>query len=301
MVVGRPLFPDCRLHTVFILTDRIACAMPLRAGGRHSKAKRGKLDKIHALLPLHRDSYCSRAHCAQFWKQLREAQLRLLLLLAKEFSDRNWRVRRRVGNVSDIPRTCRCRPDSSTRHTPTRRMECESGTHSGGFAPRQGGDLHGKRERGEGVDGGDALQRVLGSARTNQPQREVAQKSRCWYKTGMVACRAGSASCISLGREGGVPVQYQSSGTTRGKCGRWWNEANRSEPEQTVHRQTGLGSSRTGPASRGETMVATQSWCGSARRASSDAHCWTRRIASCGPDCQARLTKVHCGPVEWTA
>ena len=39
----------------------------------------------------------------------------------------------------------------------------------------------------------------------------------------------------------------------------------RSEPEHTVFRQTGLGSSGTGTASRGETMVAAQIWCGSAR------------------------------------
>ena len=52
-----------------------------------------------------------------------------------------------------------------------------------------------------------------------------------------------------------------------------------------------------GTASRGETTVATQSWCGSARRAPSDAHCWTRRIASCGPDCQLDLR--WCTASQW--
>ena len=66
----------------------------------------------------------------------------------------------------------------------------------------------------------------------------------------------------------------------------WRNEANCSESEQTIHRQTGLGCGRTGTASRSKAMVATQSWCRSARRAPSDAHSGTRRIASCGPDCQ---------------
>ena len=196
------------------------------------------------------------------------------------------------GGLETCPtfRTCRCRPDSSTRHTPTRRMECESRTHSRGFAPRQGGDFLGERERGEGVDGGDALQRVLDSARLVE-----VQKSRCWYKTRMYAERAALPASAGGGR-GAFPCSTRAQHHKR-KRERWWNEANRSEPEQTVHRETGLGSSRTGPASRSETTVATQSWCGSARRASSDAHCWSRRIASCGPDGKLELRRCTAG--QW--
>ena len=50
--------------------------------------------------------YCSRAHCAQFWRQLREAQRSFDSYSSswqKQFSDRNRRVRIRVGNASDIP------------------------------------------------------------------------------------------------------------------------------------------------------------------------------------------------------
>ena len=90
-------------------------------------------------------------------------------------------------------------------------------------------------------------------------------------------------------------------GTTGSKCERWWNEANRSEPEQTEHRHTGFGSSGTGTReSRRDDGCNTEPvWkCSTCvfRRTLLDA-----KNCKLWPRLPARLTKVYCGPVDWTA
>ena len=98
----------------------------------------------------------------------------------------------------------------------------------------------------QGVDGGDALQRVLGSVRTNHPQREGYRNLRAgtrqeWY------AEPAALPASAWGHSRTVPEH----GTTARKCERWWNEAHRSEIEQTVHRQTGFGKQRkTGHSTR---------------------------------------------------
>ena len=125
--------------------------MPLRSGGRYSKAKRGEIDKIHALLPLLRPL-------------LQSGSLRSVLETAAgsarsfgssswqgKFSDRNRRKRVRHSTRADVDQP----PPRDT--SPTRRMERESGARSRGIPPRQEGDPLGERGRGERVDGRDAL------------------------------------------------------------------------------------------------------------------------------------------------
>ena len=97
MVVGRPLFPDCRLHTVFILPVALQAQCPFEQETTFQSQMRGIRRSLRPCC-LCCDLCCSRAHCAQFWRQL---QLRFLALLAREISDR---MRRKVGSVFDIPR-----------------------------------------------------------------------------------------------------------------------------------------------------------------------------------------------------
>ena len=52
LLLRSPLFLDCWCVHSLHLDDSIVCPVPLRSRGRISKAKRGELDKIHALLLL---------------------------------------------------------------------------------------------------------------------------------------------------------------------------------------------------------------------------------------------------------
>ena len=52
LLLRSPLFLDCWFVHSLHLVDSIVCPVPLRSRGRISKAKRGELDKIHALLLL---------------------------------------------------------------------------------------------------------------------------------------------------------------------------------------------------------------------------------------------------------
>ena len=188
-------------------------------------------------------------------------------------------LRRKVGNVSDIPSQCVSMPISLLRATNSNKTDgaCESGTRSGGIPPRQGGVFLGMRERGESVDSRDALQWVLGSACANQHQRGGVRKSPCWCKNRNGCMQSRQRFLHQLGRHSRAVPEH---GTTGRVCERWRNEANCSESEQTIHRQTGLGSGGTGTSSCSTELVWKCSTC------ASDAQCWTRRIASSGPDCQ---------------
>ena len=83
------------------------------------------------------------------------------------------------------------------------------------------GGLHGK---------GDALQRVLGSARTSQPQREEYRSLRERF----------------LHQLGDIPVQYHSTAPQGGSLKDGGTKQIVLSLSKTVHRQTGLGSSGTG-------------------------------------------------------
>ena len=124
-----------------------------------------------------------------------------------------------------------------------------SGTHSGGVPSRQ--SLLGKRERGGSVDSNGSLA-VLAPINVNEKGTEISV---------LVQDRNGCMQSRQrfLHQPGDVPVLHQS--TTRRMCEGWMNEANCSQSEQTMHRQTGMASSRTGTAIRSKAMVATQSSC----------------------------------------
>ena len=163
--------------------------------------------------------------------------------------------------------------------------------HSRGFPPRQGGDFLGERgERSERADGRNTLQWVFGRACANQCQRERHLNLRAGTGPEWLSAEPSTFPASAWRHPRTVPEH----GTTEGKCERLWNEANRSESEQTIHRQTRLVSGGTRTASRSETMVTAQSKCETVRCAPFDAHFWTRRIASCCPDCKLHLRWTAC-------
>ena len=155
------------------------------------------------------------------------------------------RVRRRVGNVFDIPNVpmliSLLLETLSNKTDGVVRVEH---TLAGFHRAKEGIFLASVKEAKELMA---EMQWVLGSARANQRQREGH---------GNLCAGTGPewlyAEPTALHQLGDVPVPEPS--TTRRKCERWWNEANRSESEQTIHRQTRLGSSATGTASRSETF-----------------------------------------------
>ena len=181
------------------------------------------------------------------------------------------------------------RSASSSRHSPTRWMEGESVPLSRvSTAPRM--DFLGERgERSEGADGRNTLRWVLGRACANQCQRERHGNLRACTGPEWLSAEPSTPPASAWRHLRTVPEH-----ATTGKCDRLWNEATRSESEQTIHRQTRLGSCGTRTASRSETMVAAQSRCETVRCAPSDAHFWTRRIGSCCPDCKPHLRWTAC-------
>ena len=76
VVVGSPLFPDCRLHTDSILTTAlfVQCRFV-----QEDDVRKPKVENWTNFAPccLCCGRYCRRARCAQFWRQLREVQHRL--------------------------------------------------------------------------------------------------------------------------------------------------------------------------------------------------------------------------------
>ena len=123
-----------------------------------------------------------------------------------------------------------CRSASSSRHCPSRWMECDSGTHSRRFPPRQGGDFHGERERSEGVVRRNSLQWVLGSACANQCQRERHRNLRAGTGMEWLYAEPSTLPASAWRHLRTVPEP----GTIGRKCERRWNEPNRSESEQTI-------------------------------------------------------------------
>ena len=111
--------------------------------------------------------YCGRVRCAQFWRQLRGCSTDSCYSWKGSSAAVTERCRGRFETCPTFQASARRCRSASTRQTPTRWMECESGTHTGGIPPRQRRGLLSMRERGESVDGRNALQRVLGSARAN--------------------------------------------------------------------------------------------------------------------------------------
>ena len=166
LLLRGPPFPDCQFVHTLHPGDSIVCPMPLRSGGRLSKAKRGELDKIHALLPL-------------LWPLLQSGSLRSVLETAAGSSalaptPPGNRLRRamwrKVGNVSDspsVPRSMSLLLERLNKMDGVREWNTLSRVST---APRRG--FLGERERSEGVDGRNALQWVLGSACAYQFERE---------------------------------------------------------------------------------------------------------------------------------
>ena len=118
-----------------------------------------------------------------------------LVLLAAQLdvkkSKRDSTTKKQVGNEYNMPRQRRRR-----RVSPAPRDKLlEDGwsvkvEHTPGWLPTlERGCLHGKCERSE--DAG-TWQCLLQSIPTRREK-----KSLCWYRTGTVACRVGSASCVS--------------------------------------------------------------------------------------------------------
>ena len=198
--------------------------------------------------------YCSRAHCAQFWRQLWEAQLWLLLSAGQRCSATE--TRGCGGRLETCPtfQAYQGRSASSSRHSPTRCMECESGTHSIGFPPCHEGDFLGEREKSEGVDGRNALQWILGSVCADQCHPERHRNLRAGTEPEWLYAEPSTLPASAWRHPRTVPEH----GTTGKKCEKWWNEAR-------------FGGGGTCTASRSETMVAAQSRCGSVRCAPSDA------------------------------
>ena len=93
---------------------------------------------------------------------------------------------------------------------------------------------------------------------------------------------------------GDISVQYQSTPPQEGNVKDCGTKQLVLSLSKQIHRQTRLGSGGTRTASRSETVVATQSRCETVRCAPSDAHFWTRRIASCCPDCKPHLRWTAC-------
>ena len=151
MVIGGPLFsslpiahslrPDARIfmHNATLLRRTIFESQTTRNRQNSRPIAFASAVTAVGLIALSSGDSCGKR--TQLW----------LLLLAREVQ------RQKQEETCPTFPTCRCRPASSTGHTPTRRMERESGTHSRGIPPRQGGDLLGERGRGERVDGRDAL------------------------------------------------------------------------------------------------------------------------------------------------
>ena len=121
VVVGSPLFPDCRLYTDSTLTTALFVQYRFV---QEDDVRKPKVESWTNFAPccLRCGRYCSRARCAQYWWQLRETQHRLFLLLEMEFSDGRRMLQRKVGNMSDIPSQCVSMPINPLRATHSNKM-----------------------------------------------------------------------------------------------------------------------------------------------------------------------------------
>ena len=149
LVVGSPLFRDCRLYTDSILTTAlyIQCRFV-----QEDDVRKTKVENWTKFAPccFCCGRYCSRARCAQFWRQLREMQHRLFLLLEREFSDGHRMLQRKVRNVSDIPSQCVSMPINLLHATNSNKM---AGVQEWNTLWRDSTAL-GKRERAETFSNG---------------------------------------------------------------------------------------------------------------------------------------------------
>ena len=133
---------------------------------------------------------------------------------------------------------CRCRSTSSARQTPTRWLECKSGTHSGGIPPRQRRGLQTSVKEAKvlmaEMNSNGPWQCSRRSTSTRTVPKLLQDRSGCMQSRQRFLHQLEGVSCSTR-------AQHH-----KGMCKGWKNEANSSESEQTTHRQTGLGSRRTG-------------------------------------------------------
>ena len=163
--------------------------------------------------------------------------------------------------------------------------------HSRGFPPRQGGIFLASvvkeaKERMAEIHS-DGFLAELAPTNVNEKGTEISVLVQ--DQNGCLQSRQRL-----LHQLGDISVQYQSTPPQEANVKDCGTKQLVLSLSKQIHRQTRLGSGGTRTASRSETVVAAQSRCETVRCAPSDAHFWTRRIASCCPDCKPHLRWTAC-------
>ena len=251
--------------------------MPLRSGGRFSKAKRGELDKIHALLPLLRPLLQSGSLRSVLETAAGSAALaptppgKGVQRQKEEVVEEGWkRVRHSKRTKVDQP------PPRDTLQQDGWSVRVEhslAGFHRAKEGIFMASVKEAKELMAEMHSNGSLA--VLVPINVNEKGTEISVLVQEW--NGCMQSRQRF-----LHQLGDIPVQYQSTAPQGGNVKHGGTKQivlSLSKQYNTQANKVGKRRNSYRESQRDDDCCTEQVW----KCAPSDAHCWTRRIASCCP------------------